>query len=371
MKITHVEPIPILVPLKAGMTTKTAHGEHIVSPYVIVRVRTDEGLIGLGEATVAPRWSGETGASCVSAINELISPALEGANPMDITACSRRMNEVIKLNPFTKAAVEMALWDLTGKVAGVPVYHLLGGKVRESVPMKMVVGAFEVPKAVALAEKFLEWGAKHLKVKVGLNPHEDIARVKAVRDLAGPAVTIGIDGNCGWDLTTAKRALEKLQACDLLFAEQLIGTENPEALAQLRMSTSIPIMADESVFTLNDAWRLTALRAADILSVYPGKNGGIGATMAITNVAQAAGIVCSMGSNLELGIATAAMLHIGVAAPAIDSERFPGDYLGPLYHEADMVTVPLSLGPETAVPPEGPGLGVDLDETQLEKWREK
>src|SRR5262249_44479750 len=124
MKITRVEPIPVCVPLKKGLTTKTAHGEHVVSPYVIVRVHTDGGLVGLGEATLAPRWSGETSRSCVAAVEELIGPALVGQDPSRITVLRATMDRVVKLNPFTKAAVEMALWDLAGKAAGKPVYEL-------------------------------------------------------------------------------------------------------------------------------------------------------------------------------------------------------------------------------------------------------
>ena len=127
-------------------------------------------------------------------------------------------------------------------------------------------------------------------------------------------------------------------------------------------------MADESVFTLNDAWHLTAERAVDILSVYPGKHGGIQATVEIANVAKAAGIACSMGSNLELGIGTAAMLHVGAAISTIDSERFPGDFIGPIYHETDLLKTPLTLGPEAAQVPDGPGLGVELDEELLQKY---
>ena len=233
----------------------------------------------------------------------------------------------------------------------------------------MVVGAFEIAKAVELAERFLEWGAVHLKVKVGLDPATDIARVKAVREVAGPAVTIGVDGNCGWGLATAKRSLQALEKFDLRFAEQLVGTEDPDALAQLRTASTVPVMADESVFTPTDAWHLTTARAVDVLAVYPGKNAGIAKTMTIAGIAEAAGICCCMGSNLELGIATAAMLHAGVAAPAIRSDEYPGDYIGPLYHQADMIEEPLELGPQLAVPPEGPGLGVALDEKQLKKWR--
>src|SRR3990172_7921728 len=158
MKITRIEPIPVCVPLKKGMTNKTAHGEHVVSPYVIVRVHTDEGLIGLGEATVAPRWSGESSRSCMAAIDEIIEPALVGHDPQQIGRARQTLDTVLKLNPFTKAAIEMALWDLAGKAAGVPVYQLLGGKVRDAVPIKMVVGAFDVPTSRSMAEQFLAWG---------------------------------------------------------------------------------------------------------------------------------------------------------------------------------------------------------------------
>jgi len=370
MKITNVEAIPIKVPLKPGLTTKTAHGEHIDSPYVIVRVHTDDGLIGLGEATLAPRWSGETSPGCVAAIEGLIAQAFVGEDPTHVNYLRRVMDGVIRLNPFTKAAVEMALWDLAGKSAGVPVYQLLGGKVRDEMPIKMVVGAFDVPKAVELARQFLDWGVKCLKVKVGLDPEQDVERVRAVRDLAGADIPIGIDANCGWNVTLATRMLRRLGEFDILFAEQPIPTADREELAALRRRTDIPIMADESIFTLTDAWHLTASRAMDILSVYPGKHGGVMATVEIAHVAKAAGIVCSMGSNLELGIGTAAMLHVGAAVDVIASERYPGDFIGPLYHEADMLKTPLALGPETARVPDGPGLGVDLDEEQVEKYRD-
>ena len=304
-------------------------------------------------------------------MGELIGPALQGRDPRDVTALSMRMNRVLKLNPFTKAAVEMALWDIAGKAVGVPVYQLFGGKVRETVPMKMVVGAFDVDRAVALAERFLEWGVRCLKVKVGLDPVEDLARVRAVRETAGPGIKIGVDANGGWTIATARRTLKAMETDDILFAEQPVPPNDPTALAQVREATEIPIMADESVFTLGDAWSVVTHRGADVLSLYPGKNGSLVASEAIAHVAEAAGLVCHMGSNLELGIGTAAMLHLAVAVPAIDSETYPSDILGPLYHEADMIREPLALGPEVARVPEGPGLGVELDEDQLDRWRER
>jgi L-alanine-DL-glutamate epimerase-like enolase superfamily enzyme len=371
MKIIGVEPIPIRVPLKQGMTTKTAHGEHVDSPYVLVRIHTDEGLVGLGEATVAPRWSGETSTGSVTAIKDLLAPALLGEDPRRITVLRQKMDRCLKLNPFTKAAVEMALWDLAGKAAGLPVYQLLGGKVRDAVPIKMVVGAFDVPRAVRLAEQFLAWGVKCLKVKTGLDPAGDVARVKAIRRAAGPDVPIGIDSNCGWDVATARRALAELRPLGILFAEQPVPTGDHEMLAEIRRGTDIPIMADESVFTLSDAWQLARHGAADILSIYPGKHGGIAATLEIAHVARAAGLACCIGSNLELGVGTAAMLHVAVADPGIDSATYPADLIGPLYHDADLVAGGLMIGPEASRVPEGPGLGVCLDEEQLARYRER
>jgi L-alanine-DL-glutamate epimerase-like enolase superfamily enzyme len=369
MRITQVEAIPVRVPLAAGMTTKTAHGDHHTSDYVIVRVHTDEGLVGLGEATVSALWSGETSKSTVAAITELIAPALVGADPSRITAARALMDFLIKLNPFTKAAVEMALWDITGKSLGVPVYQLLGGKVRDVIPTKMMIGAFDIPRTRALAERFLSWGVRCLKVKVGLDLAGDLDRVRAVRELAGPDVMLTVDANCGWNVTTARLALEQLRPLNLLLAEQPIAPGDTTAMGYLRTVSGIPIMADESVFTLADAWNVLRAGAADIISVYPGKNGGISASIEIAHVAAAAGIACHIGSNLELGIGSAAMLHLACAVPAIDSVAYPADILGPHYHQADLLVQPLALNPDGARVPEGPGLGVELDEEQLDRFR--
>jgi len=369
MKITRVEPIPVCVPLKKGMTAKTAHGEHVTSPYVIVRVYTDEGIVGLGEATISCLWSGESQAGTVSAIKDYIAPAIIGKDPRDISSIRRAMDFMIKLNPFTKAAVEMAMWDISGKAVGLPVYQLLGGKVRESVRIKLVIWARDVAGSREMAEQHLALNVSCLKVKTGLDPATDIERVKAVREVAGPDMQMTIDSNCGWTIQQAKFCLRALEDVNLLLAEQPIPPGDPVAMAELRRETMAPIMADESVFTLQDAWQLSLHRAADIFSIYPGKHGGIAATTEIIAVAKAAGLRCTIGSNLELGIGTAAMLHIAAAFPEVDTDSFPADTIGPFYHEGDLITESLDLGPPRAKIPTGPGLGVELDESQLARWR--
>jgi muconate cycloisomerase len=164
--------------------------------------------------------------------------------------------------------------------------------------------------------------------------------------------------------------LLRLAGQDLLFAEQPIPPGDPAALATLRRDQCIPIMADESVFTLADAWQLAVHGSADIFSIYPGKHGGIAGTVEIAHVAKAAGLACALGSNLELGVGTAAMLHVAAALPNLASEVYPADAIGPLYHEADLLREPLELGPVAAKVPAGPGLGVELDEEQLKHWRQ-
>lgn len=351
------------------MTAKTAHGEHVTSPYVIVRVHTDDGLVGLGEATISGLWSGETQAGSVSAIRDYIEPVLVGKDPRDITANRRAMDFIIKLNPFTKAAVEMALWDIAGKAVGLPVYQLLGGKVRDSVRIKLVVWARDVSGSRQMALEHMAKGVSCIKVKTGLDPASDIERVRAVREAIGRDVPMTIDSNCGWTIEQARYCLRELRDTNLLLAEQPIPAGDPVALAELRQQCGVPIMADESVFTLQDAWQLSLHRAADILSLYPGKHGGIAATAEIVAVAKAAGLRCTIGSNLELGIGTAAMLHVAAAFPEIDTDRFPADTIGPFYHDQDLICEPLNLGPPMAKIPEGAGLGVALDEIQLKRWR--
>jgi muconate cycloisomerase len=330
---------------------------------------TDAGIVGLGEATISGLWSGETQSGTVSAIRDYIEPALVGKNPRDIQMLRRSMDFMIKLNPFTKSAVEMAAWDILGKATGLPIYQLLGGKVRDRVRIKLVVWARDVDGSRRMALEHLDKGVSCIKVKTGIDPAGDLARVRAVREAIGPDVPLTIDSNCGWTIQQAKYCLRELEDCQLLLAEQPIHAGDPVGLAEVRQASRIPIMADESIFTLMDAWQLTQHRSADIFSIYPGKHGGIANTAEIIAVAKAAGLRCTIGSNLELGIGTAAMLHVAAAFHEVDTDTFPADTIGPFYHESDLIQQPLDLGPPYAMVPTGPGLGVELDESQLKRWK--
>lgn len=206
----------------------------------------------------------------------------------DIERVSNKFAAAVAGNYFTKSAVEMALWDIVGKAAGKPVWEIAGGgrqragslssnsSVR-SVPTKWSVSGVEPAKAAEIAKWAVAFGFSKMKVKVGIDPSEDIARVRAVREAAGSAIKLGVDANGGWQ--TTQIAIETINTlcdqCDIYFAEQPLRPGDHGAV-EVRRNVAVPIIADESVYTLDDARMLARAEAADVFSVYIGKAGGIG-----------------------------------------------------------------------------------------------
>ncbi|HSU54939.1 MAG TPA: mandelate racemase/muconate lactonizing enzyme family protein, partial [Candidatus Dormibacteraeota bacterium] len=269
------------------------------------------------------------------------------------------------------AAVEMALWDIAGKAANKPVYQLLGGRVRDWVPTKWSVSGVEPEKAAAIARWATGEGFKAMKVKVGIDPDSDVARVRAVREAVGTGVKLGVDANGGWSPEVALTTIEKLREFGIAFAEQPVAPEEITAMVELRRKIGIPLIADESIYTLQDARVLAQLGAADVFSIYVGKAGGIGPASKIADFAHSAGLKCTVGSNLELGVGSAAMIHLAIASNGIAAEEYPCDIIGPFYYEDDIVRAPLTIKPGRAEPNTRPGLGVDLDDDKVERHHVK
>jgi muconate cycloisomerase len=368
MRITRIETIPVEVPLNAQRVMRSSLGWHRSAPYLFVRVHTDAGLIGLGEVTCTPNWSGEDRVTAAHLIEAYLAPALMGEDPTHVERLTGRMRMALAGNPFAKAGIEMALWDILGKAAGLPLYRLLGGPVREAVTTKFSISGVEPERAAEIGAWAVEQGFRTVKVKVGIQPEQDVARVRAVREAVGPTVRLGVDANGGWSPRAAIQMIRRLGEFGIFFAEQPVPPSDVAWLADVRRSVTVPVMADESVFTLEDAMAVAREGAADVLSVYVGK-GGIGPARKIAAVAEAAGLTCTVGSNLELGVATAAMIHLAMATPGIGAEEFPCDIIGPFYYEDDLLREPLPLRGGEARPPEKPGLGVELDEEKVARYR--
>jgi muconate cycloisomerase len=376
MKITRIETVPICVPLRPELAIRSGRGgAHLVSPFLLVKIHTDEGIVGLGEASCTPRWSGEDQTTAAHFINDYFAPQLVGevvdcSTPLlgrdaadEVARLATRFCSIVAGNPFTKAAVEMALWDILGKAHDRPVWEIAtrSGQRTErqnaasalqgpraplrGVPNKWSVSGVEPTKAAEIAVWAVSAGFSTMKVKVGTDPDGDLARVRAVREAVGPDVKLGVDANGGWP--TPRIAIDAIRRlhdqCAIYFAEQPLPPGDPDALADVRRNALVPIVADESIWTLEDAKRLARAGAADVFSIYIGKAGGLGPALAIAEFADSAGIKCTIGSNLELGVGTAAMIHLALSAPAIDANAFPCDIIGPLFYEDDILAEPITI----------------------------
>ncbi|MEO7650636.1 MAG: enolase C-terminal domain-like protein [Bryobacteraceae bacterium] len=360
MRIRSIETIPIRVPLHQGRAIRGSAGAHTVSPFLLVKVHTDEGLIGLGEVSCTPRWSGEDQVTAAHLIHAYFEPLWAGEDPRNVDALSRKLRLGAAGNFFTKAALEMALWDILGKVAGLPVYRLLGGAVRDHIPTKFSVSGVEPEQAAEIAGWAWEQGFRAMKVKVGTG--EDVKRVEAVRN-AVPLIP-GVDANGGWDVPTALDRVARMG--EIAFVEQPVPPGDIARMAAVKRAVRVPVVADESLYTPQDALALLSGQAADVFSIYVGKSGGIGNARQIAAIAEAAGIPCAIGSNLELGVGSAAMLHLAAATAAV---TWPCDILTPFFYEDDILAVPLDIRGGVAFVPDGPGLGVSLDAEKIERFR--
>jgi L-alanine-DL-glutamate epimerase-like enolase superfamily enzyme len=351
----------VSVPRRAPF--RSALGISTGSSFGIVRVKTAEGVVGLGEISMI--WNGDGAALC-PVVNDLIAPTLIGLDAFDITRAHQLMDAAVQFsraaNP-AKAAVDIALYDLIGKLLETPVYNLLGGRVRETVPLSMSIHIAPIPDMVAQAKEAFAGGFKGIKIKVGVDPRHDLEAATAIREALGPEATIRVDANMGWrSRREALSMIEALAPLHIHSVEQPLPADRIEDLAWLRKESSIPIMVDESVWGPDDAQRVIDARAADIINVYVSEAGGLRNASRIFAMAEISGIACTIGSMPELGIGTAAQMHLAVAMPELLA---PSDVCGVLYNAESLIMETLPITDGLAGAPSGPGLGVTLDEARL------
>lgn len=313
MKISSIDCKVLQIPLKTPLTVAT--GVLKSADTVIVRLRTDQGLLGYGEASPVAFVTGETVPGAVSAIDAL-APCLLGMDPFAISQIHENMDAALAYNTAAKAAVDMAVYDLQGKALNLPLYRLLGG-TKKSVRTDVTL-AIGSPEAMAAeARRRVSEGFTELKIKMGRAPAEDAAAIKAVREAVGGDIHLKVDANQGWNRKDALFMAGLLERFGVAVIEQPLPAGDLAGLRFLKERAGLPIMADESCFSPEDALRLIREDAADMLNIKLMKCGGIYPALKIADIAQIAGLSCMLGCMTESRLGTAAGLALASAHSAI------------------------------------------------------
>lgn len=383
MKITAIEVFPFR--LKPRRDFKWAGLREDLGGFVAVKIETDEGLIGWGEATPLPDWggaagrrSGETQATVVAIIRNVIAPVLTGADPTAITAARKAMDHAVIGNSYAKCAIDIALHDIWGKSVGLPVYKLLGGAVRDCVPVSHMVGLMGDREALEEAIGAAADGLKALQIKGGVDAERDIRLIGELRRALGPDIMLRLDANQGYrDARNASTIVSRLHEAGANAVEQ--PAANLPSMIEVTRQSPIPIMADESCWDVVDAIELAGSRGTDWFSIYLAKAGGIYGATKVGAVADAMNIRCDINGSIESAIGNAANIHFALAAPSVDlacvipvnAPTGTHPYkIGGNYYLDDVVTEPFAVRDGALLPLDRPGLGIEIDEGKLAHYRE-
>jgi muconate cycloisomerase len=338
-----------------------AHAENL-----IVRIEAADGTIGWGEAASAPTMTGDTLGGLVAAVRDHLAPALIDRDAWMRGALCRALAAILLGNSGAHSAVEMALIDLAGQAAGLPVIDLLGGAVRTEVAPMWLLGNATAEEDIAEARAKEGEGFHFFKLKIGVKPlAAEIEGTLAVRKALGPDVPLCADANCGLTLAAARRYAEKTREADLLFLEQPLGHADLKGLTALARTSPVPIGADEGIHSVGDV-EAHACCGAGGVSLKLIKLGGMAAALDAGRVSARLGLSVNVAAKIaESSIGSAAAVHLACAVPAIDW----GVSLTHFYLAADLVEHPLRLGAGAVALPTGPGLGVTVDEDAVARFR--
>ena len=329
---------------------------------VLIRVITDAGIVGIGEACPFPPITGETQETNIAAARSLREMFI-GKDPLAIEAFVRGAGAIVHANPSIVAAFDMALYDILGKAAGLPVYRLLGGGDRTRFATDITVSLETPEKMAAEAKTYAGRGYRTIKVKVGQDVALDASRIKGIREAVGDKVELRIDANQGWTVPQAKDALERLSEFRVQFCEQPVAAADVAGLREVRRESPIPIMADEALFGAPDAVKLIRADACDYFNIKLMKAGGIFNSVKIAHIADAANIKCMVGCMLETRLALTAAAHV----VASQNNIWFADLDGNAEHVEDPIVGGVRLERDELVLPETPGLGCDVDPAYLKK----
>jgi len=363
---------------------KWAGLQEAIGGYVIVRVTDQTGRAGWGEAPVLKDWGGDFGRyfgesprTTVHVVTHYLAPAVKGCIPGEIAELHARMDRAVKGYPYAKAAVEIAAYDLAARQLEVPVHRLLGGASRRTIPVTHSIGLLGFEEAEREVAQVAAEGIRTIKIKIGVSADRDVEMVRRVRDTVGPRVALCVDANQGYATPAdAIRTFRRMETCDLLYFEQPV--EGVARLAEVARAIDAPVMADESAWNSHDVIEIVERRAAQIVSIYTTKPGGLYRAMEVAAVARAAGIICNVNGSVETGIGNLANVQLAAAAPAVvlscvvpvstPAEAQKGQIAG-IYYKDDLIAEPMRLVDGAIELPTGPGLGIAADEEKLRRYQ--
>ncbi len=365
MKITSVEIYKM--DMKLSYICAVSLGSIPSAENILIKINTDTEIYGWGEGSPYSFITGEIQATCIEAAKFLGKLLIE-KDPTAIEENLTLIKRYLPTHPSVRSAYDMAMWDLLGKECKQPVYKLLGGKNRQLRTDQTMGHENSVEDVQKLAQKFLDQGFNEIKMKTGRPGKKDFNHVKAVRDLVGEEVHLKVDSNQGWDLAESLKNARLMESLDLMYFEQPLPAWNLGDMVRLREKINIPICADESVFDEIDAFKICKLGAADYLNIKLGKSGGIHTGLKINAIAESYGAKCMIGCFTESRLGLTAAVHLALARPNIvfldlDSALILGEdpiIGGMKYGEKNKSLITVG---------EKPGLGVDLKEEYLQKWK--
>lgn len=365
MKIIKATIYSVHFPLKEPFIISYASFESM--PAIIIKLEMDTGLEGYGEAVPDEHVTGENVDGAFEILRNVLIPRIIGQSPFDIEQIHHQMDSAIAGNPAAKAAIDIACYDLMGKAVGQPVYNLIGGRAHDNLQYPKVL-SIEAPEIMAeKAKRAQAQGFSSLKLKVGRDDTAlDIERIYAVRKAVGEDMPIRIDVNQGWKTVgLAVQTINRLEGANLTWIEQPIKMGDIRGLAEVRRKVSTPIMADESVQSMEDVLEIMRLEAADYINIKLMKSGGIFPAVQIAKAAESAGIIAQIGSMVESSIGSAAGYHAVMSRKNIET----AELTGPLLFAEEIGN--LLYEPPYVILSGKPGLGIDIDFKQLDKLTKK
>ena len=358
--------------IERSQPTHTSLGVLHAAQNIAVKITTSDGEFGWGEASPFAPITGDSQDTNYATAQQL-AQLIKGKNPLAVAARMAEMNAFTVAEPSIRSAFDMALYDLLAKVAGLPLYVLLGGEssrgtggIQRELRTDLTIGLQEtVDDTLALTESILSAGFDAIKLKVGRARLEDVAHVSAVREMVGSDIAIKIDSNQGWSYPEALANITAMESLKLQYAEQPIAAWDIDNLRRLRDKVDLPICADESVFDHLDALKLVNAGAVDYLNIKLGKSGGIHTALKINAIAEAAGCQCMIGCFSESRLALSAAAHLALARPNIVFVDLDSAYKQKQDPVIGGVGCDMKLGGQLNLP-DKPGHGAEFDEKYLD-----